>query len=297
MPPTHYDVLEISRTASQDEIRAAYKLLVHRFHPDRNRGSESAARLTQLINDAYRVLSDPGTRAAYDAQLDRTEPHPQPAPPSDAPDKPHAREDARMSRAPERAASATRFQYRGRGVLWIGVCAIAAGLLLKVGTSLEDVKSGFSIPAGRATAVQAGGSARRSDERRSEASGDNVRASAPAPDARPRISKDDEVTIGIACRPLQSTGDGIGYDACIARQRAVAAQTPAAPDSSDDGVSFASSLACRFYQLNGDVAGHRECVRRESAESSARAGPREMTGPSARCVEVTTRDRTYMQCE
>ena len=69
-----YEVLGVGRTASQQEIRAAYRQLVRELHPDG--GTASAPRdLEQLreVMDAYAVLGRPDRRAAYDATLERTE--------------------------------------------------------------------------------------------------------------------------------------------------------------------------------------------------------------------------------
>ena len=66
---THYDTLEVSSKASQETIKAAYRSLMQRYHPDRNPGNAEAAALAMKINDAYRILSDPDARASYDAFL------------------------------------------------------------------------------------------------------------------------------------------------------------------------------------------------------------------------------------
>lgn len=60
----YYEELEVSRNASQEVIRAAYKNLVQRYHPDKNNG-ETHERLAR-ITEAYRVLSDPEARKKYD---------------------------------------------------------------------------------------------------------------------------------------------------------------------------------------------------------------------------------------
>jgi hypothetical protein len=65
---THYDNLKVSRSAPPDVIRAAYKALCQRYHPDRNR-SPDAPRIMRLVNEAYAVLGDPPRRAAYDREL------------------------------------------------------------------------------------------------------------------------------------------------------------------------------------------------------------------------------------
>lgn len=67
----HYDVLEVSPKASSEVIRAAYKSLMQRHHPDkRPNGAESGERAA-LIAQAYEVLSNPDKRLAYDRELRR----------------------------------------------------------------------------------------------------------------------------------------------------------------------------------------------------------------------------------
>ncbi len=64
-----YDLLEISPAASDEVIKAAYRVLSNRYHPDKNIGIESATQAMSVINHAYEVLSDPVQRSAYDALL------------------------------------------------------------------------------------------------------------------------------------------------------------------------------------------------------------------------------------
>lgn len=63
---THYDNLGVSRNADPAVIKAAYKVLAQKYHPDRNPGNTQAAYIMQLINKAYEVLSDPQARAEHD---------------------------------------------------------------------------------------------------------------------------------------------------------------------------------------------------------------------------------------
>jgi DnaJ-class molecular chaperone len=63
---THYDNLKVARNAPPEVIRAAYKTLSQKYHPDRNPGSPEAIRITQILNSAYEVLSDPVKRSAHD---------------------------------------------------------------------------------------------------------------------------------------------------------------------------------------------------------------------------------------
>jgi molecular chaperone DnaJ len=68
----HYAILGVEISASGPEIKSAYKALILRFHPDRNKANaDDAARKTQEIIAAYRVLSDPHSRASYDLELQR----------------------------------------------------------------------------------------------------------------------------------------------------------------------------------------------------------------------------------
>jgi curved DNA-binding protein len=61
----YYEILGVSRTASQDEIRKAYRKLAKEYHPDVNKGSGSDERYKE-INEAYEVLKDPEKRQKYD---------------------------------------------------------------------------------------------------------------------------------------------------------------------------------------------------------------------------------------
>ncbi|ASQ93254.1 DnaJ C-terminal domain-containing protein [Streptomyces sp. 11-1-2] len=60
-----YDVLGVSRGASQDEIQQAFRKLARKYHPDVNKDPSAEERFKEL-NEAYAALSDPKTRARYD---------------------------------------------------------------------------------------------------------------------------------------------------------------------------------------------------------------------------------------
>jgi len=63
---THYDNLKVSRHAPQEVIRAAYKALSQKYHPDKNPGDERAAKIMAIVNTAYNILSDPIRRKEHD---------------------------------------------------------------------------------------------------------------------------------------------------------------------------------------------------------------------------------------
>ena len=63
----YYEVLEIHRSASNDDIKKSYKRLAFEYHPDRNQGNTGAEERFKVINEAYQILSDPDKRARYDS--------------------------------------------------------------------------------------------------------------------------------------------------------------------------------------------------------------------------------------
>jgi len=94
---THYDNLKVSRDAPQEVIRAAYKSLTQKYHPDRNPDPQ-AAKIMLHLNEAYEVLSDPEKRDNHDKWIrveewkaahrvdsikEQPQPQPQPSAPSD----------------------------------------------------------------------------------------------------------------------------------------------------------------------------------------------------------------------
>ena len=63
----YYDVLEVPRTASTEDIKKAYRKLAMKHHPDRNPDSKEAEERFKEAKEAYEVLSEPDKRRAYDA--------------------------------------------------------------------------------------------------------------------------------------------------------------------------------------------------------------------------------------
>jgi len=62
-----YQILKVGRSATNDEIRAAYRKLAKEFHPDRNPGSETAEENFKKVSAAFNVLGDPDKRRRYDS--------------------------------------------------------------------------------------------------------------------------------------------------------------------------------------------------------------------------------------
>ena len=70
MPPKdYYKVLGVSKTASSDEIRKAYRDLAKKYHPDRNPNDKSAEDMFKQVKEAYDVLGDEAKRKQYE-QMD-----------------------------------------------------------------------------------------------------------------------------------------------------------------------------------------------------------------------------------
>lgn len=62
----YYETLGVSKSATQDEIKKAYRRLAMKYHPDRNQGDKAAEEKFKAIGEAYAILSDEEKRAAYD---------------------------------------------------------------------------------------------------------------------------------------------------------------------------------------------------------------------------------------
>ena len=62
----YYAALQVADTATVQEIKTAWRAKMQQVHPDRHGNAEDATSAAQSMNEAYRVLSDPSRRAAYD---------------------------------------------------------------------------------------------------------------------------------------------------------------------------------------------------------------------------------------
>ncbi len=67
--PDYYRILGVSRTAKPPEIKAAYRRLALRYHPDLHPDNPRAEEILKIINQAYDVLSDAQQRRQYDVQI------------------------------------------------------------------------------------------------------------------------------------------------------------------------------------------------------------------------------------
>lgn len=80
----YFSILGVSRGATGDEIKSAFRKLALEFHPDRvghldEAGQSEAAKRMAEVNEAYSVLSNPTQRKEYEAELDNPQPNPAPA--------------------------------------------------------------------------------------------------------------------------------------------------------------------------------------------------------------------------
>ena len=62
----YYDVLGVSKSASKDELKKAYRKLAMKYHPDRNPDDSQAAEKFKELSEAYEILSDDQKRQTYD---------------------------------------------------------------------------------------------------------------------------------------------------------------------------------------------------------------------------------------
>src|SRR3982750_1171905 len=62
----YYETLEVERSVDDGQLKAAYRKLAMKWHPDRNPGDKDCESKFKEINEAYEILKDPNKRAAYD---------------------------------------------------------------------------------------------------------------------------------------------------------------------------------------------------------------------------------------
>ena len=67
----YYEILGVARTATDKEIKKAYKALVKKYHPDLNRDNPAAEEKMKEVNEAYSVLSNEVSRIDYNKKLEK----------------------------------------------------------------------------------------------------------------------------------------------------------------------------------------------------------------------------------
>ena len=73
MAKNYYEILGVSKTATQDEIKSAYRKLARQYHPDLHPNDEECAKKFKEINEANETLSDAEKRKQYDFTLEHPE--------------------------------------------------------------------------------------------------------------------------------------------------------------------------------------------------------------------------------
>lgn len=161
---SHYENLKIARDASADEIRAAYRALTRKHHPDRNPDNADSERVMSVINVAYGVLSDPFKRGDHDRWIAQTEARPGHSPRAlptlHAPTAPHRRARA-QEQAEGRRARQQRLDRRVRRMVAhvlrhrLGYALAAFGTLgLAIGGVSTWLAPGLSGPVARSEAPE-----------------------------------------------------------------------------------------------------------------------------------------------
>ena len=70
-----YEILEVSKEATKDEIKKSFRNLAKKYHPDTNVNDKTLSEKFQLINEAYGVLSDDKSRQEYDEKIFKSKEH------------------------------------------------------------------------------------------------------------------------------------------------------------------------------------------------------------------------------
>jgi hypothetical protein len=176
---SHYENLKVARDASTDDIRAAYRALTRKHHPDRNPDNADAERVMSVVNVAYGVLSDPIKRSEHDRWIARSESAPpigagarqvRGKPTVHAPTDRYLSTPAELERAAAQRARHVRLERRVRRVVahvlrhrvsyaiggLVALCLAGAGLTSLVGSGVVSPTAGMPAPGTRAVPVVAG---------------------------------------------------------------------------------------------------------------------------------------------
>ena len=142
-----YDTLEISPAASDDVLKAAYRALCHRYHPDKNIGADTATEAMTAVNRAYAILSDPAQRAAYDALLARHSPRAGAAPRWSKPAVVASAADDGDAKTTPSFSIETRRRYRAAYLGAIAIVLFAVGMIYAVGPSVTGAPNDLTFAA------------------------------------------------------------------------------------------------------------------------------------------------------
>ncbi len=147
---SHYDVLGVSPGAKPDAIRRAYLRQARRWHPDRPTGDAEQMR---AVNEAWEVLGDIRSRAAYDRSLDRSAPlPPSPSRPAGSRPPPNAPRPAASPRSsdppPSPPLEIVGIRWRWLSLAAVVLAAVAVVVIFLATSAIDD-----SDPAAPTTAL------------------------------------------------------------------------------------------------------------------------------------------------
>jgi tetratricopeptide (TPR) repeat protein len=141
----HYQVLGVPYGATQAQIKAAYRRLALKHHPDRNPGDLDAEERFKQIAEAYRVLTASGTSFAYQPFEQAAQPTPKPASPRDR-DPYFKRNKARARKPPEPTVFSRRTKIMGSAFMaLLVVLVVAIPMALQVYASIHNYKEGKAL--------------------------------------------------------------------------------------------------------------------------------------------------------
>ena len=181
----YYDALQVPPTATELEIKKAYRKLAIKLHPDKNPGDETAHAKFQEIGEAYQVLSDSQLRAAYDK---------------------YGKEKAKPDTGFEDPAEFFTMIFGGEAFVdWIGEITLMKDLTKTMDITMrEEMEQAEAEEAAAAQAeggAAAEGSARKSTEKTPAGPASETTPTAPPPPYAEKASTSAEVPPAVPPRP------------------------------------------------------------------------------------------------
>lgn len=152
---SHYDVLGVTPDAKADAIRRAYLRQARRWHPDRPSGDSEQMR---VVNEAWQVLGDLRSRAAYDRTLARAAPRPAGARPRAGAPRPPSSPSRSSASSPPPKTSSPPLEVVGIRWRWISLAAaalvaLALVLIFVAASTTDDFDSATTITASAPVSV------------------------------------------------------------------------------------------------------------------------------------------------